>query len=157
MNLLWMTGDSSWGFVRCCPGPFQPPGGAQRKPTASPDGFDFSCALTSWCVSPGRVDTMACPPQTELSFAWEKYMDCRLQGADLQVGTCWGGRALAFHLPMSSSGGAIHDTSMIWKVLRFYGFMVCLFCFFRGAGFNMSDWNECFKLQSWLHLFVMAD
>ncbi len=30
---------------------------------------------------------MASPQQTELSYAWEKYMDCRLQGADLQVGT----------------------------------------------------------------------
>ncbi|XP_069001150.1 lysosomal-trafficking regulator isoform X4 [Embiotoca jacksoni] len=28
---------------------------------------------------------MAGPPHTDLSFAWEKYMDCRLQGADLQV------------------------------------------------------------------------
>lgn len=30
---------------------------------------------------------MASPQHTELSYAWEKYMDCRLQGADLQVGT----------------------------------------------------------------------
>lgn len=29
---------------------------------------------------------MASPQQTELAYAWEKYMDCRLQGADLQVG-----------------------------------------------------------------------
>lgn len=29
---------------------------------------------------------MASPHQSELSYAWEKYMDCRLQGADLQVG-----------------------------------------------------------------------
>ncbi|TMS04764.1 Lysosomal-trafficking regulator [Larimichthys crocea] len=28
---------------------------------------------------------MASPHQSELSYAWEKYMDCRLQGADLQV------------------------------------------------------------------------
>ncbi|XP_010786580.1 egl nine homolog 3-like [Notothenia coriiceps] len=28
---------------------------------------------------------MASPQQTDLSFAWEKYMDCRLQGADLQA------------------------------------------------------------------------
>ncbi|XP_056147370.1 lysosomal-trafficking regulator isoform X2 [Lampris incognitus] len=28
---------------------------------------------------------MARAQQTDLSFAWEKYMDCRLQGADLQV------------------------------------------------------------------------
>ncbi|KAM6997778.1 LOW QUALITY PROTEIN: lysosomal-trafficking regulator [Tautogolabrus adspersus] len=28
---------------------------------------------------------MASLQQTELSYAWEKYMDCRLQGADLQV------------------------------------------------------------------------
>uniref|UniRef100_A0AAQ5YJ82 Lysosomal trafficking regulator n=1 Tax=Amphiprion ocellaris TaxID=80972 RepID=A0AAQ5YJ82_AMPOC len=28
---------------------------------------------------------MASPQQTDLSYAWEKYMDCRLQGADLQV------------------------------------------------------------------------
>ncbi|XP_034753584.1 lysosomal-trafficking regulator isoform X3 [Etheostoma cragini] len=28
---------------------------------------------------------MASPQQTALSYAWEKYMDCRLQGADLQV------------------------------------------------------------------------
>ncbi|KAM9727298.1 lysosomal-trafficking regulator isoform 1-T3 [Menidia menidia] len=28
---------------------------------------------------------MACPQQPDLSYAWEKYMDCRLQGADLQV------------------------------------------------------------------------
>ncbi|KAM4591197.1 lysosomal-trafficking regulator isoform 2-T4 [Odontesthes bonariensis] len=28
---------------------------------------------------------MACPHQPDLSYAWEKYMDCRLQGADLQV------------------------------------------------------------------------
>lgn len=79
-----MTGDYSCGFVRCCPGPFQPPGGAQRKPAASPDGFDFPYVLTE-CVASGRVDTMACPPHTELSYAWEKYMDCRVQGADLQV------------------------------------------------------------------------
>lgn len=30
---------------------------------------------------------MASLQQTELSYAWEKYMDCRLQGADLQVRT----------------------------------------------------------------------
>lgn len=29
---------------------------------------------------------MASLQQTDLSYAWEKYMDCRLQGADLQVG-----------------------------------------------------------------------
>lgn len=29
---------------------------------------------------------MASLQETDLSFAWEKYMDCRLQGADLQVG-----------------------------------------------------------------------
>lgn len=119
-----MTGDYSWGFVRCYPGPFQPPGGAQRKPTASPVGFDFSYALTSWCVSPGRVDTMACPPQTELSFAWEKYMDCRLQGADLQVGTCWGGRALAFHLTMSSSRGG--DTRCLHDLKGWFVYLVAL-------------------------------
>ncbi|XP_068597852.1 lysosomal-trafficking regulator [Brachionichthys hirsutus] len=28
---------------------------------------------------------MACPRRTELSHAWETYMDCRLQGANLQV------------------------------------------------------------------------
>ncbi|XP_026212302.1 lysosomal-trafficking regulator isoform X5 [Anabas testudineus] len=28
---------------------------------------------------------MASPQQADLSYAWEKYMDCRLQGADLQV------------------------------------------------------------------------
>ncbi|XP_047459394.1 lysosomal-trafficking regulator isoform X2 [Mugil cephalus] len=28
---------------------------------------------------------MASPQQTDLTYAWEKYMDCRLQGADLQV------------------------------------------------------------------------
>lgn len=28
---------------------------------------------------------MAGPQQTDLSYAWEKYMDCRLQGVDLQV------------------------------------------------------------------------
>uniref|UniRef100_UPI003AAA8FA9 lysosomal-trafficking regulator n=1 Tax=Centroberyx gerrardi TaxID=166262 RepID=UPI003AAA8FA9 len=28
---------------------------------------------------------MASPHKADLSFAWEKYMDCRLQGADLQV------------------------------------------------------------------------
>ncbi|XP_068182991.1 lysosomal-trafficking regulator isoform X2 [Antennarius striatus] len=28
---------------------------------------------------------MTCPQRTELSYAWEKYMDCRLQGANLQV------------------------------------------------------------------------
>lgn len=33
---------------------------------------------------------MAGLQQTDLSYAWEKYMDCRLQGADLQVG-CAGG------------------------------------------------------------------
>lgn len=47
-------------------------------------GPDFLNALTG--VGPGGVDDMACPQQTELSYAWEKYMDCRLQGADLQVG-----------------------------------------------------------------------
>ncbi|XP_036071561.1 lysosomal-trafficking regulator isoform X2 [Oryzias melastigma] len=28
---------------------------------------------------------MAFPLETDLSYAWEKYMDCRLQGADLQI------------------------------------------------------------------------
>lgn len=32
---------------------------------------------------------MASPQQTDLTYAWEKYMDCRLQGADLQVWSSW--------------------------------------------------------------------
>ncbi|XP_058507212.1 lysosomal-trafficking regulator isoform X4 [Solea solea] len=31
------------------------------------------------------MNAMASVQQTDLSYAWEKYMDCRLQGADLQV------------------------------------------------------------------------
>lgn len=49
---------------------------------------------------------MASPQQTDLSYAWEKYMDCRLQGADLQVGaaeagviqTLWGEEMLNVHI-----------------------------------------------------------
>lgn len=32
---------------------------------------------------------MASPQETDLCYAWEKYMDCRLQGADLQVWRFW--------------------------------------------------------------------
>lgn len=38
---------------------------------------------------------MAGVQQTDLSYAWEKYMDCRLQGADLQVGNSGGGKPAA--------------------------------------------------------------
>lgn len=44
---------------------------------------DFLKTLTG--AEPCRADDMACHQQTELSYAWEKYMDYRLQGADLQV------------------------------------------------------------------------
>ncbi|KAJ3609854.1 hypothetical protein NHX12_021948 [Muraenolepis orangiensis] len=36
-------------------------------------------------LSSQAVCSMASPLHDDLSFAWEKYMDCRLQGADLQV------------------------------------------------------------------------
>lgn len=65
--------------MQCCPAPLQPPAGSLRKPAP-----DFLNAQTG--VVEGGVDDMACLQQTELSYAWEKYMDCRLQGADLQVG-----------------------------------------------------------------------
>lgn len=44
---------------------------------------DFLQSLAG--ADPCGVDDMACHQQTELSYAWEKYMDYRLQGADLQV------------------------------------------------------------------------
>lgn len=74
-----MKQERSWGLVRCCPVPFHPPGGLGRKPEVKSVTPDFLKAVTG-------VDDMACPQYSELSYAWEKYMDCRLQGADLQVG-----------------------------------------------------------------------
>lgn len=65
-------------------GHFQPPGGLRRNPRRRLFWFLTSSTPRLGLV-PGGVDDMASPQQTDLCYAWEKYMDCRLQGADLQV------------------------------------------------------------------------
>lgn len=78
-----MTQENNGGCVRDCAGLLQL-GGLGRKPTVISVIPGFLKTLTG--VELGGVDDMACQQQTELSYAWEKYMDYRLQGADLQVG-----------------------------------------------------------------------
>ncbi|KAI9519904.1 hypothetical protein NQZ68_022931 [Dissostichus eleginoides] len=78
-GLLMRTFGASFGAVRGSFSLLEDWRGHQKDHFAIPD---FLIALTG-AVSAG-VDDMASPQQTDLSFAWEKYMDCRLQGADLQ-------------------------------------------------------------------------
>lgn len=75
-----MTQENNGDSVRHRTGLWRPLGASGRKATVIPD---FLKTLT--CVELGGVDDMARQPQPELSYAWEKYMDDRLQGADLQV------------------------------------------------------------------------
>lgn len=78
-----MTQKNNGGCVRHCTGLLQPLGGLGSKPKVISINPDFLKTLTG--AEPCGVDDMACHQQTELSYAWEKYMDYRLQGADLQV------------------------------------------------------------------------
>lgn len=41
--------------------------------------------LRSLALVPGKQSAMASPPLANLALAWEKYMECRSQGAGLQV------------------------------------------------------------------------
>lgn len=70
-----MTQENSGDCVRNRTGLWRPLGGLGRKATGIPD----------FLKTPRGVDDMAGQQQPELSYAWEKYMDDRLQGADLQV------------------------------------------------------------------------
>lgn len=59
----------------------------EKEPQRRP--FWFLTSSTRLGVVSGSVDDMASPQETDLCYAWEKYMDCRLQGADLQVWRFW--------------------------------------------------------------------
>lgn len=78
-----MTQEDNGGCVRHCTGLLQPLGGLGGKPKVILVIPGFLKTLTG--AEPTGLDDMACHQQTELSYAWEKYMDYRLQGADLQV------------------------------------------------------------------------
>lgn len=78
-----MTQANHGGCLRLCTGLLQPLGGLGVKTKVISAILDFPKTLRT---EPCGVNDMACHQQTELSYAWEKYMDYRLQGADLQVG-----------------------------------------------------------------------
>lgn len=78
---LRRTAGASFGAARGTFSLLEDQEGNQQENLVIPD---FLNALTG--VVPEGVGDMASPQQTELAYAWEKYMDCRLQGADLQVG-----------------------------------------------------------------------
>lgn len=88
---------------------------------------------------------MASPQQTELAYAWEKYMDCRLQGADLQVG---------------AAGRRRCDRVLLWVLvmltLHFQDDQAVGILFGKSFSTFLFFWMEtkylfspCLKLQNW--------
>ncbi|KAJ7987342.1 hypothetical protein DPEC_G00325490 [Dallia pectoralis] len=74
---------------RSCVCPNQPCTDLINHTSRRQPGLQLPCAPLGVLMSPGAHwlsgDIMASLHMTNLAFAWEKYMDCRLGGADLQV------------------------------------------------------------------------